>query len=201
MNVQFLSLLFFLALRAANAFADYEPTLLPELIKKSDLIIEGEILSVYGKYVSFKPITILKRHSTVPIIKVDKFVDWTCAHRFDSYKPRQKEFLFLKFNKMSGHYYPLGAENEGEMPAIGNFIYYKDQYLAIDTAVSSFKVYGGVVRGYKYDRHQFIKAVTGFSGHNSQPDSEKISPLIVAVDTSVNEVNRRIVAELHIYDK
>lgn len=121
---------------------------------------------------------------------VDKFEDWTCASRFTSYKSRQKEFLFVKKNKATGHYYPLGAGNEGEVPIIDNFVYYRGQYLAIDTATKVYNVYSGIVRGYRYKKSEFIQAIRDFSGRQEP-----------AADTTANEVTRRLIAELHVYNR
>ena len=49
-----------------------------------------------------------------PSLRLERFVDWTCAGRYAPYRTGQRVLLFL------GKGHVLGAGDEGEMPLVGN---------------------------------------------------------------------------------
>ncbi|GAA3960614.1 hypothetical protein GCM10022407_04420 [Hymenobacter antarcticus] len=178
-----------------TAYADYEPTLLAELIDNSDLIVYAEITAVRKNHITVKVLQAIKG---VPpgSANIEKFKDWTCAFRFASYKTGQREILFLKKSKRHQSFFPLGAANEGELPVANNIVYYKQQYLALDTAPKSFKIYGGVVNGYSYDKTQFIEALK-FYLLNRVVIQDDLSKNQARIDTIRNPALSRILHEFH----
>jgi hypothetical protein len=168
-----------------KAQADYEPTLLPELIDKSDLIFYGEIVSIQKGSVTVKASEIIKGANPKGSIIVDKFENWTCANRFAPYRIGQKEFFFLKRKKSTTQYFALGAANEGEMPVTNQKVYYQNQYLSIDKNPQLFKIYGGAVRGYVYDKSKFVEALKFYMRHRADIRTD-ISHNQARIDTTKN---------------
>ena len=182
-------------LRFFEAQADYEPTLLPALIDDSDLIFYGEIVAIQKGSVTAKALEIIKGANPKSGIVIDKFENWTCASRFAPYRMGQKEFFFLKRKKGLNRFFALGAANEGEMPAANQKVYYQTQYLSIDKHPHLFKVYGGGVRGYVYDKSQFVEAVRFYIRYRSDIRSSIIHNQ-ARIDTTKNIALLRIFAEL-----
>jgi hypothetical protein len=154
----FLLLLLFLC--AFDSRADYEPTFLPELVIQADLIIYGEITTVYPNYVAVKTIQTIKGQfrSADERVFITKFKSWTCAQRFASYKAHQQLVFFLK-QQNNGKYAIIGAGDEGEIPVIANKVYYKQLYSRLDKSPMLFDVYDGKIYGYSYDKEAFISVV------------------------------------------
>ncbi|WP_345049357.1 hypothetical protein [Hymenobacter glaciei] len=178
-----------------DAQADYEPTLLSELIETSDLIFYGEIVAIQKSTVTAKSVQRIKGVNPNSEVAIDKFENWTCATRFAPYKVGQKAFFFLKKRKSANHYFALGAANEGEIPAFNQKVYYQNQYLSIDKNPRLFKVYGGAVRGYVYDKNQFIEALKYYMKYRVENRADIIHHQ-ARIDTIHNPVLLRIFAEL-----
>jgi len=179
-----------------SAHADYEPTLLADLIDSADLIMYGEITTAQGKFVTAEPLQILKGSPSVGSITIEKFENWTCASRFAAYKTGQREIFFLKKHKSSKSLSPLGAANEGEMPVVNDKVYYKQQYLALDKSPKQFKVYGGIVNGYTYNKFTFLAAITSYL-HNRIVLLTEVAKNQESIDTTSNPVLLRILNEYH----
>ena len=90
----------------------------------------------------------------------------------------------------------MGAANEGEMPVVNQKVYYKNQYLSIDKNPQLFKVYGGTVNGYSYDRAEFITAVKFYSSNRSILQND-IAKSQASIDTVSNPVLSRILNEFY----
>ncbi len=146
-----------LLLVSLPVWADYEPTLLPELVGDATLIVEARIIAVGANTFTLKLIHIFKGKVSSTIV-VDRFRNWTCASRFAPYVVNQQAFYFLKRNKLN-HFYILGAADEGEIPLYKSNVYYQNAYLKIDKNSQLFRVYTGKVRGYQYERHFFTAAI------------------------------------------
>lgn len=170
------------------ARADYDPTLLPNLLNEASLIVEGQIVEIGKNTFKIKPIEVFKGRAT-KIIEIERFENWTCSSRFATYQLNQKAFYFLKRDKKN--YYALGAANEGEVPIYHGFAYYPTAYLSIDSKPVLFKVYTGGVRGYKYTEKAFVVAIKTLI---EQRDILTKSAHTVA-DTTKNLVLRRAADE------
>ncbi|MFD2717564.1 hypothetical protein ACFST9_02485 [Hymenobacter monticola] len=189
----------FLILAATLSFfkaqADYDPTLLPTLIDGSDLIIYGEIIGVQKEGIIVNAIEIVKGIAPKGGMIIERFENWTCASRFAPYKTGQKEFFFLKKRRGIAKYFALGAANEGEMPVVSHKVYYKYQYLSIDKNPQLFAVYGGAVRGYVYDKTEFINALKFYLRHSSDIQTNIVHNQ-ARIDTTRNTALLRIFEEL-----
>ncbi|MBJ6109339.1 hypothetical protein JAO73_09965 [Hymenobacter sp. BT523] len=177
-----------------TAYADYEPTLLAELVDKADLIMYGELTTLHSTTVLAKPLRVLKGNFAIGSITIEKFKNWTCASRYAVYQPGQRAVFFLKSSGAHNRFLVLGAANEGEMPVVNNKVYYSQQYLPIDKSPRSFKVPGGVVNGYVYDIGVFQQAV-GFYLGNRPRVLNLIGQNQNRVDTMSNPVLLRLVQE------
>ena len=178
-----------------KAQADYNPTLLPELIDKSDLICYGEIVTVQSGTITAKAIEVIKGTNPKGTISIDKFENWTCATRFAPYRIGQKEFFFLKKQKPANQYFALGAGNEGEMPVAYQRVYYQNQRLSIDKSPPLLNVYGGGVRGYAYDKSEFVTALKFYLRYRTEVRTAIIHSQ-ARIDTTENIALLRIFAEL-----
>ena len=178
-----------------KARADYDPTLLPEPIDSSDLISYGEIVATHNGSVTAKVLEIIKGKNPKSEIVIAKFENWTCANRFAPYRVRQKEFFFLKRKKSVNQYFALGSANEGEMPVVNQKVYYQSQYLSIDTNPQLFKVYGGAIRGYVYDKNVFVEALKFYMRYRTDIRADSNGNQ-ARIDTTKNIALLRIFAEL-----
>jgi len=75
--------------------ADYSPKELYEMVIKADKIVYGEVISFDSNYYFLKISGSLTNDTG--IIKVRRFENWTCAHRWANYEVCQKLLLFLVF--------------------------------------------------------------------------------------------------------
>lgn len=178
-----------------KAQADYDPTLLPELIDSSDLIFYGEIVAIQKGSITAKAVEIIKGVNPKGEVVIDKFKNWTCASRFAPYRIGQKEFFFLKRKNSINRYFALGAADEGEIPVVNQKVYYQHQYLSIDSKPRLFKVYSGAVRGYVYDKSKFAEALKFYMRYRLEI-STNIVHNQARIDTTKNIVLLRIFAEL-----
>lgn len=159
--------------RVYTAAVDYEPLMLRDLIEGSTLIVHGSIEKTDKYTFSLRLTEVVKGDFPVDSALVcSKFKDWTCAQRFDKYEAGQQELFFL-FKGYAPHYSALGGGNEGEMPVVGDSVYYKAQYLRIDKNPVAFKVYGGQISGYRFALADFKKAVKYYL-ENTAAINEKI---------------------------
>lgn len=152
---------------------DYQPTLLPDLIDRSELVVHGTIKKTDKYTCSLQLKEVLKGDfPTDSLLVCDKFKDWTCAQRFDKYEAGQEELFFL-FKGYDPYHRAIGGGNEGEMPVVGDSVYYKAQYLRIDKNPVAFKVYGGQISGYRFLTTDFKKAVRYYR-ENAETINEKV---------------------------
>jgi hypothetical protein len=193
MKKLFILLLFF---NFHDLQAKFIPLRLADLIDKADLIVHGEITASQGNSLDAKILQVIKGTSVSAPIRIDKFEDWTCANRFASYQVGQQEVFFLKRNQATGRYTVLGAGDEGEMPMMKSKVYYKQQYLTVDKSPTLFKVYGGALSGYAYDKSELIAAIKFYALHRSEIQSGVV-PTQYAASVTKNTALARIIAELH----
>lgn len=146
-------------LLAGRSFADYEPTPLPELIIKSDLIVEGEIVGLDSLTFTLKVNDCIKGDSTATRIQVEKFEDWTCANRITPYEKGQKEIVFLIQSRKTQKWKLMGATDEGELLIQNDSITYEDIYWEAKTGYSELHYFGHTIRGWRYSLAEFKRAV------------------------------------------
>ncbi len=126
-------------LGAVRGNASYIVTPLPVLLESADLIVVGTILQVDKSSLTitaskviipetsftFSVQDVLKGKVNTKVIRVEKFQDWLCAHRYSEYEPGQQAMLFLETAKGKRKYSwrIIGAGNEGEWELFdGEFI-------------------------------------------------------------------------------
>lgn len=177
-----------------TARADYEPTLLPELIVKSTLVIRGTIRKVTPSYIMVAVQSVCKGKITDSLVTIEKFKNWTCAQRFGAYATGQEELFFL--DNVNGNYKISGAGNEGEIPVVNGQAYYKQLYLSIDQNATEHPVYNGSITGFTYKLTDFEQAITYYEKHSDAiRDAVKTNPAY-NLKHMKNAVLNRIIAEL-----
>jgi len=144
-----------LILVGQKAFADYEPTPLPQLIIESDLILEGEIISQDSLTFTLKITNWIKGDSTSKNITIQKFKDWTCANRITKYEIGQKEIVFLLQHKKTHNWITMGAGNEGELLIQNDSITYEDIYWDSKSGCSKLDYFGQEICGWRYSLKDF----------------------------------------------
>ncbi|RKD87769.1 hypothetical protein [Mangrovibacterium diazotrophicum] len=142
-----------------RALADYDPTPLPQLIVKSDLILEGEIVSLDSLTFTLKITAWIKGDSISREIKIQKFEDWTCANRITKYQIGQKEIVFLVQNRKTNEWITMGAGNEGELLIQNDSITYQDIYWDSKSGCSPLDYLGQKICGWRYSLKEFKDAV------------------------------------------
>ncbi len=143
------------SLVCATAYADYEPTPLPQLILESDLILEGEIIDQDSLTFTLRIIDWIKGDSTSRNITIEKFEDWTCANRIIKYEVGQKEIVFLLQHKKKKKWISMGAGNEGELLIQNDSIIYEDIYWDSKSGCLKRDYFGQEVCGWKYSLNDF----------------------------------------------
>jgi len=129
--------------------ADYDPLPLTALVTKSELIAECKIISVQETTFDILVIEVIKGKEKETEITVSKFINWTCASRWSTYKVGQTAVLFL-YKGALNTWHTLGAGNEGEMPIQRDTLYYKEIYYRLDSVAKTYILDDGIVTGYKY---------------------------------------------------
>ena len=142
-----------------RVYADYNPTPLPQLIVKSELILEGEIVSLDSLTFTLKISTWIKGDSTLKSIKIQKFKDWECANRISQYRKGQKEIVFISQNKKTQKWITLGAGNEGEFLIQNDSITYKDIFWNSESACTHLDYCGHMICVWKYSLNICIDTI------------------------------------------
>lgn len=110
-----------------NSLSYYNPTYLPSLLEKSEIIVHARLISVEKE--SFKVVVLKNLYSlnnkNFDTLEIKKFNDWTCAYRYSEYKIGQEAIYFLKIDK-DKQYQTLGAGNEGELIVKSNQVFISD---------------------------------------------------------------------------
>jgi hypothetical protein len=151
--------IFLLLLINGKTYADYEPTPLPQLIIKSDLIIVGEIISLDSYTFTLKVSSCVKGDYTFKNIKIKRFENWTCAARIAEYQIGQQEIIFLVQNKKTKEWLTMGAGNEGELLIQNDSITYEDIYSDSKSSCSKLDYFGHKICGWKYSLGEFKNAI------------------------------------------
>lgn len=100
----------------ASLSAAYSPPPLPVLVASADVIAIGEIVEVRRNTFILRIDELLAGRPEGKTIEVERFRDWTCAHRWKPYQVGQREVLFAK--RKSARLYELmsgGDESEWEI--------------------------------------------------------------------------------------
>jgi hypothetical protein len=146
-------------LLGTTAFADYDPTPLPQLIIESDVILEGEIIDQDSLTFTLKIIDWIKGDSITKNITIEKFEDWTCANRIIKYEIGQKEIVFLLQHKKTKKWISMGAGNEGELLIQNDSITYEDIYWDSKSGCVKIDYFGQEVCGWKYTLKDFKEGI------------------------------------------
>jgi hypothetical protein len=187
-----LLLAFFFSVYTARA--DYEPTYLPGLITKSNLIVRGIIRQVMPSSIRVAIQSVYKGKITDSLVTIEKFKNWTCAQRFGAYATGQEALFFL--DNKNGIYKITGAGNEGEIPVVNGKAYYKQVYLNIDKDAHEYPIYTGNISGFTYKLSDFEQAITYYEKHSDAiRDAVKTNPAY-NLKHMKNAVLNRIIAEL-----
>lgn len=88
------------------------------MILSADKILNAEIIKIDKTF--FYAVSVDSSKNKKEIYKVKKFVDWSCASRYDSYQVGQRMLLLLK--KEKNHYYIQSAGGEGEIPILNDSV-------------------------------------------------------------------------------
>lgn len=102
-----LTLSIFSKIEAKKIFLPYEI-----IIGSANLVVEGEIVSVNGRFYKFK-ITDYLKGSSEKIITVQMFPEWTCDERIIPAEKGQKLLLFLL--KSNNEFYKIINGSTGEL--------------------------------------------------------------------------------------
>ncbi|MDF1698326.1 MAG: hypothetical protein P1U56_20925 [Saprospiraceae bacterium] len=150
-----------------HAKADYAPMALHELIIKSDKIVYGEIVELSSEHFKFKVKGSLTGDKGV--LKIRRFMDWTCASRWTKYETGQKLLLFLFSNNDKLHI--MGAGDEGELPISDNSVYVHglslgyvngDQNDILNSdftfPIEQYNLYGADYFGNKFELNEFLES-------------------------------------------
>ncbi len=142
-----------------KTYADYDPTPLPKLIIKSDLIIEGEIINLDSLTFTLRISDCVKGDSTLRNIKIKRFEDWACANRITKYQIGQKEIVFLVKNKKTQEWIAMGAGNEGELLIQNDSITYENIYWDSKDSCSELDYFGHKICGWRYSLEDFKNSI------------------------------------------
>lgn len=162
----------FLFLVVANAKADYRALSLYEMIIRAESIVYGEITALDSTTFTFKIEQNLTGEESE--LKIQRFHDWPCAHRWTEYEVGQK--LFLLLTTYEGKIHTMSAGNEGELPIYNDSVFIKSLSLSLppppkpdgkaaDFSKNNFfesqkhEIYGKSFFGYKTDLNMFIETV------------------------------------------
>lgn len=99
--------------------ADYTPKELYEMIIKADKIVYGEIIDLDSTNFTLRIDGSLTGDKGT--LRVKRFENWPCAHRWTSYDIGQELFIFLTFQ--NGQLYSMSGGNEGELPIQEDSVY------------------------------------------------------------------------------
>lgn len=114
------SILLVFALSAlAGARFQYDRYQLHELCLEADVVVVGRIVDLDQH--TFE-VSISRRIAGGEVperVRMQRFVNWTCAARFAPYKRDQELLLFLRRSRDGQSLRPIGAGCEGEMPVLG----------------------------------------------------------------------------------
>ncbi len=135
-----------------NAFATlpkYRPLELDDLLRKSDLVLHGAILSLQADTFELKVAEVFAGQYKPQTITVRRFHDWTCASRWAPYAKDQKVLLCLKkiTEPSTGvvSYRIRSAGGEGEMPILAKEVFIHAPH-SLKVQNQNYSVYKGTIR-------------------------------------------------------
>ena len=182
-----------------KAFADYEPTPLPQLIIESDMILEGQIISQDSLTFTLQIINWIKGDSISENITIEKFEDWTCANRVTKYEIGQKEIVFLLQHKKTKKWISMGAGNEGELLIQNDSITYEDIYWDSKSGCSKLDYFGQEVCGWRYQLKDFKAGIEFYISEFPELKSEYKSENKIENRLKGNEPYKRMIYETFNY--
>jgi hypothetical protein len=182
-----------------NAFADYVPTSLPHLIIKSDMILEGQIVSQDSLTFTLKITDWIKGDSISKNITIEKFEDWTCANRITKYEIGQKEIVFLLQHKKTKKWLTMGAGNEGELLVQKDSITYQDIYWDSKSGCSKLDYFGQEICGWRYALKDFKASIEFYISEFPRLKNEYKSENKIENRLKGNEPYKRMIFETFNY--
>ncbi|MCI5055214.1 MAG: hypothetical protein MRY83_03845, partial [Flavobacteriales bacterium] len=104
-------------------------------------------------------------------VRIQKFKNWTCAHRYAEYEIGQKALFFLE--KRDRKFYVMSGGNEGELPIVGDSLYLSSLsvYYPFDldvgqelTGSKTTLISGKRFHGYDFRTRHFVETIRTFRG-------------------------------------
>ena len=114
---------------------DYNRYALYELVAGADRVVAGTIVSVQKRTFDLSVEHDLLENVEQEQLRLQRFVDWTCAARWDEYRVGQRVLLFLKGNQA------MGAGDEGDWPIVGEQILAPYRIRGFDQVRQTFQGY------------------------------------------------------------
>ena len=100
---------------------EYDRYMLFELVLCADVIVAGEIEAVASETFEVRVTRAILGGVQGDVLEVERFENWTCAHRWTGYTAGQRVLLFLRQPAAtSATFEILGGGGEGEMPLSGS---------------------------------------------------------------------------------
>lgn len=129
-----------------TAHAKYAPPPVEDVFGTSELVVSGEITKLTAK-------TFVLAVDEVAIgdvgshVTIQRFENWTCAHRWAPYKVGQKVLVFASKHPDTRSWRIRSAGGEGEMPIIGDKVVLRGFVSLATTESTSHETPGGKVYG------------------------------------------------------
>ena len=134
-----------------------------ELAAFADVIVAGRILDVGAKTfkVSVEELVVGAGSN----LRVQRFVDWTCHHRWTEYAKGQRLLLFLRHDpEKPGTLSILGAGDEGELPFVDEHVVVENThgYRVRGHDVANLRAAGAEILGTRVSFRELADAIRGF---------------------------------------
>ena len=158
LSVFVLCLLGFASTRASLAYTPYK---LFELALQSDIVVYGRITALQAETFDLECERAIVGVQAPSILRVKRFVDWTCASRWSEYAVGQPVMLFLgKPDADSAYPWIQSGGGEGEMPLLGEDVVARG-YRVRGYDDGPHDVSGGSVWGTRMPLAEFCTAIEG----------------------------------------
>lgn len=150
------------------SFARYIPDNLDQMILGSTLIVDAVIINQSEYHVILNITKTLKGDTSLKRIKLDKFMNWTCASRWSEYKIGQRSIYMLSMNETKTAWEVLSPGNEGEFPIEMGNIYYRTINYNFNHPPQENKIEAGNIYAFKFDYNIFLKGIKEYLKNHSK---------------------------------
>ena len=110
-----------------SIWAKYNPPSIEYLAGNADVIALGEIVELNRKTFVLRVDRLIIGDSQITHLKINRFKDWTCAHRWKPYRKGQREIVFVKRSDQTINGEPIyklmSAGDEAEWEVRGTLVY------------------------------------------------------------------------------